>query len=142
MDFDAYQPEAAFKLAMEFPKLTQFVLQKLEKNPPILEGLDDGKISVLILFMKLCNCMIGIVGWFQSEYMLPFFVSDTKAARIFLSLARLIPVKLIGHKKDSNKKTKHDIEIEEEEDDDPDNWRLSRQDIKDSFLLHVKVCST
>lgn len=66
------------------------------------------------------------------------FFSDTKAARVFLALARLIPVKLIGHKKDS-KKRKPDSDADEEEDDDPDNWRLSRQDIKDSFLLHVKV---
>lgn len=53
MDFDAYQPDAAFKVAMEYPKLVQFVLHKLERNPPNLDGLDDGKIFFMISLMKL-----------------------------------------------------------------------------------------
>lgn len=149
IDFEYLYKEALLKLDLEYGKLEKFVLTKLRAINPddCFDDFDEKPLSKFAY--ETCGVynisLSHVYVYINVNVHVLIFLSDERCAFIFLSLSKLFPVATVAQKntrehtsRGKNARGRNAISEANEEDQDK-GWRPNRSEVRDAFLLQVKV---
>lgn len=119
LDFEFLHKDSLLKLDIEYPKLEKFILHKLrEVNPDNLyDDFSEHSLGEFVLmWLRSCDISCGQTGHYQNVFSLPAY----RSAFIFKNFSKLWPSQHLTTVKGCQ-------------------WKPNRTEMRDGFLLEVKV---